>query len=42
MAHHGLVPDLALVSPATRAQETWKLVAEAFDKKPRVQLDDRL
>jgi phosphohistidine phosphatase len=42
MAHHGLVPDLALVSPATRAQETWTLVADAFDKKPRVQLDDRI
>ena len=30
MAHHGLVPDLALVSPATRAQETWALVAAVF------------
>ena len=27
MAHHDLVPDLALVSPAERAQETWALVA---------------
>ena len=30
MAHHGLVPDLALVSPATRAQETWALVGRRF------------
>ena len=30
MAHHGLGPDLALVSPAVRAQETWTLVAAAF------------
>jgi phosphohistidine phosphatase len=42
MAQHGLVPDLALVSPAARAQDTWTLVADAFDKKPRVQLDDRI
>ena len=35
MAHHGLVPDLALVSPAKRAQETWALVAAAFAKAPR-------
>ena len=28
MARHGLSPDLALVSPAKRAQETWALVAE--------------
>ena len=32
MAHHGLVPDLALVSPATRAQETWALLADCFAK----------
>jgi phosphohistidine phosphatase len=30
MARHGLVPDLALVSPVTRAEETWTLVAEGF------------
>jgi phosphohistidine phosphatase len=35
MAHHGLTPDLALVSPAKRTQETWALLAEAFDKAPR-------
>ena len=42
MAHHGLVPDLALVSPAKRAQETWALVAAAFAKTPRVVTDERL
>jgi phosphohistidine phosphatase len=36
MAHHGLVPDLALVSPATRAEETWELVAKVLPKGPRV------
>lgn len=30
MAEHGLVPDLALVSTARRAQETWELVAKAL------------
>ncbi len=35
MAHHGLVPDLALVSPATRAQETWALVGRCFAKTPK-------
>jgi phosphohistidine phosphatase len=42
MAHHDLVPDLALVSPAARAQETWNLVADAFGKLPRTQADDRI
>jgi phosphohistidine phosphatase len=42
MAHHGLVPDLALVSPAARAQETWALVAACFDKAPRMMADDRI
>jgi phosphohistidine phosphatase len=42
MAHHGLLPDLALVSPATRAQETWELMAPAFAKPPRLKTDERL
>ncbi len=42
MAHHGLVPDLALVSPATRAQETWALVAGCFAKAPRLAIDERI
>jgi phosphohistidine phosphatase len=36
MAHHGLVPDLALVSPATRAEETWVLVAKVLPQGPQV------
>jgi phosphohistidine phosphatase len=36
MARHGLVPDLALVSPATRADETWALVAKALPTAPKV------
>jgi phosphohistidine phosphatase len=36
MARHNLVPDLVLVSPATRAVETWTLVAAALAKKSRV------
>jgi phosphohistidine phosphatase len=42
MAHHGLVPDLALVSPAVRAQETWTLVASDLGKTPRSVTDDRI
>jgi phosphohistidine phosphatase len=30
MAGQGLVPDLAIVSSARRAQETWALVAQSF------------
>jgi phosphohistidine phosphatase len=42
MAHHGLTPDVALVSPAKRAQETWDLLAETFPKSPRVVNEDRI
>jgi phosphohistidine phosphatase len=42
MAHHGLTPDLALVSPATRAQETWALAAAAFAKAPKMVTNDRI
>jgi len=42
MAHHGLVPDMALVSPARRTQETWELVAAAFAKAPQHTNDDRI
>jgi phosphohistidine phosphatase len=42
MAHHRLVPELALVSPATRADETWALVAKAFNKAPRVVKEERI
>ncbi|MEK1933916.1 MAG: histidine phosphatase family protein [Pararhizobium sp.] len=33
MGREKLIPDLALVSPARRAQETWKLVRETLSKK---------
>lgn len=33
LAREHLVPDLALVSPARRAQETWVLVREALSKE---------
>jgi phosphohistidine phosphatase len=42
MVQHGLIPDLALVSPAARAQETWALVAAAFIKTPPMATDDRI
>jgi phosphohistidine phosphatase len=42
MARHGLVPDLAVVSPARRAQETWTLIAAALGKMPRVVKDERI
>jgi phosphohistidine phosphatase len=42
MAQHRLVPDLVLVSPAARAEETWALVAPAFSKTPRVARDQRI
>ena len=42
MVRHRLVPDLVLVSPATRAQETWTLVAASFTKELRVAKDERI
>jgi phosphohistidine phosphatase len=42
MERQNLVPDLALVSCATRAQETWALVAACFAKAPRMVTDDRI
>ena len=42
IAQHGLTPDLVLVSPATRAQETWTLIAAAFAKAPKAVTDDRI
>lgn len=42
MARHGLVPDLALVSPATRAQETWNLMVPCFAKAPKVMSEERI
>jgi phosphohistidine phosphatase len=42
LAHHGLIPDLALVSPAVRAQQTWDLVTDALSKTPGTQTDERI
>jgi len=42
MARHGLNPDLALVSPAKRTQETWALVAPAFAKAARLVSEARI
>jgi phosphohistidine phosphatase len=42
MARHRLIPDLVLVSPATRTLETWELVAAALNKAPRLVKDERI
>jgi len=42
MARHGLVPALALVSPATRAKQTWDLLAPCFDNAPKAVSDERI
>ena len=42
MAHNAIVPDLALVSPARRTQETWDLVSAVFEKTPRRSNEDRI
>jgi phosphohistidine phosphatase len=42
MVRHGVTPDLALVSPAERAQETWKLLAGSFAKAPKADTDERI
>jgi phosphohistidine phosphatase len=43
LVRHRFVPDLALVSPATRAAETWALVAAVFPEiPPQVVSDERI
>lgn len=42
MARHGLVPALALVSPATRAKQTWDLLVACFAKAPKTVSDERI
>ena len=42
MAHHALLPDRVIVSPARRARETWEHVSEAFPVAPPVDYDNRL
>jgi phosphohistidine phosphatase len=42
MVRHRLLPDLALVSPAVRAEETFELAAAEFKKQPRVVWEERI
>jgi phosphohistidine phosphatase len=42
MAHHALIPDLAICSTAARAQQTFDLVAAAFSQKIPVSYDERI
>jgi phosphohistidine phosphatase len=42
MARHRFVPELVLVSPAARAQETWTLAADYFTKPPRAVDEERI
>jgi len=42
MAHHALLPDRVIVSPARRTQETWERLAVAFRKAPPVHYEERL
>jgi phosphohistidine phosphatase len=44
LAHHALVPDRVVVSPARRAQETWDLAAKPLGKAASLApaLDDRI
>jgi phosphohistidine phosphatase len=42
MTHHGLLPDLVLLSPARRARETWEGVVKAFSRVPTVDHDERI
>ncbi len=42
MARHAIIPGQVLMSPALRAQETWKQAAAAFKPAPPAQSVDRL
>lgn len=42
LSHHKMVPDLVLVSPATRTQETWAFILPAFAKSPRAREEERI
>jgi phosphohistidine phosphatase len=42
IARHELMPDLVLVSGATRTRETWDLVAPELSASPHVTYDERL
>ncbi len=42
LAHHALVPDLVLSSPAARARDTWDLVAKELPTPPPIVHDERV
>ena len=42
MVSHTLTPDVVVVSPASRTQETWKLAAAAFRSPPKMTAVERL
>lgn len=42
LAKHAFVPQLAVVSTATRTRETWDQVAAAFGKPPPMNFDARI
>src|SRR5262245_18470604 len=42
MAQHGLIPDHAIVSTATRTRETWRLLSNAWPTEPRATYEDRI
>ncbi|MFE4467223.1 SixA phosphatase family protein [Leifsonia sp. NPDC056824] len=42
LASHGGVIDLAIVSPAQRARETWQLASAELDPAPPVRFDERV
>jgi phosphohistidine phosphatase len=40
MVEHELIPDHAIVSTATRTRETWRLVANSFQRRPPADFED--
>lgn len=42
MALHSFQPDLAVVSTAQRARETWNLAASAFERPPSATYEERI
>jgi phosphohistidine phosphatase len=42
MAHHALIPDLALISPAVRTRETWERIVAELPNRPRETFEERL
>ncbi len=42
LAHHRLLPDRVIVSPAQRTRQTWEILAQGLSVKPPAEYDDRL